>query len=349
MGNTRELMEHKFCDSASYSGRVSMGEMQCKECISNQNHSTPSRAVSKSLKNNCYINKTMTRMSLWTTFIVIWISIISGVTEGLQCYECLSLYCDSGAVCDAIKNTMVEIFVPKRHFIHFDPSDICPEDELPSNSTRWANLSRQCERSDSLCLVSPIEVHTVVDGKKHGKKLENEYTLTTFGNLRGCASRRKLLEFPETINVRIEFIGRNESSGNSRVAKGVNGNSPKNNNVYNPNDSSGMLTSSPSGKLDKGVGNDGKKTEIFYNMSNIAPGAEFDPSKKTYEDGYTIMKIYSHVFYIDQGTQNATKCYEDNCNDKVKLRMRYGSGVAVLSSSSIFFIVIICSLNFILM
>lgn len=228
--------------------------------------------------------------------------------------------------------------MPKRHFIHFDPSDICPENELPLDSMRWANLSRECERSDSICLVSPIEVHTVVDGKLHGKMLENEYTLMTHGYLRGCASRRKLLEFPETINVRVEFAGRNES-GNSNNTRG--GGSSSGNNNHNNNANNNNSHNKQRNRVDNSNGSTGgggaagskKKSEIFYNMTNIGNGAELEWPRKTYKDGYSISKIYSHVFYIDQGTNNATRCYADNCNDKVKFR-RSASAATMLSSSS---------------
>lgn len=229
---------------------------------------------------------------------------------------------------------MLEIFFPKRHFIHFDPNDVCPDNELPLNTAQWTNLSKECERSDSICLISPIEVHTVVDGKKDGKQLDKEYTLMTYGYLLGCASRRKLLEFDETINVRAEFTGRNESTGGSGRGTPTGNNSQNGNGNRSNQKNRGSENSS--GSLEQ-RGNSGSKREIFYNLTNTGNGAvELDPTKKTYKDGYTISKIYSHVFYIDQGTTNATRCLEDNCNNKVKFRIPgMTSGNSRVSSSSI--------------
>lgn len=210
---------------------------------------------------------------------------------------------------------MLEIFFPKRHFIHFDPNDVCPEKELPLNSDRWANLSKACERSDSICLISPIEVHSVVDGKKDGRQLEKEYTLITNGYVLGCASRRILLDFPETINVRVELEGRNESGKSTSSGS----------NIPSGNGSNGKqkIGGESTGNSEQRGNNGGKKQkQLLYNLANAGNGAaQFDPTKKIYKDKYNISKIYHHVFYIDQGTQNATRCIEDNCNDKVKFRL----------------------------
>lgn len=63
---------------------------------------------------------------------------------------------------------------------------------------------------------------------------------------------------------------------------------------------------------------------------------EEDLSKLSFNDGYQIKRVHSHEFFIDQGTANATKCFEDKCNTKVRARsgssprLRLSFGVSVL-------------------
>lgn len=55
--------------------------------------------------------------------------------------------------------------------------------------------------------------------------------------------------------------------------------------------------------------------------------SEVDLSKLEFGDDYVINKVYSHAFYIDQWTENATRCYQDNCNTKVRFRSK-GSNIS---------------------
>ncbi|XP_021951522.2 uncharacterized protein LOC110848585 [Folsomia candida] len=236
--------------------------------------------------------------------VVTMLSVPIGV-NGLQCYECLSLYCNSLAVCESVKRTMLSVFVPKGHIIHFNPLDPCPEGEDPANSTKWEEISRECQRSDSVCIVSPIEIISIIDGSKNGKKLESETSLTTTGYVRGCASRRKLQENDPTIRVHVNLLS---SSGSK-----------------NKNRSASASTPSSSSSSSSSYGQPSQDLEM-----------EEDLSKLSFNDGYQIKRVHSHEFFIDQGTANATKCFEDKCNTKVRARsgssprLRLSFGVSVL-------------------
>jgi hypothetical protein len=182
---------------------------------------------------------------------------------------------------------MEQIFVPKSHVIHFDPHDPCPEYEDPKNSTKWANLTRECQRADSVCLVSPIEIISIVDGSKGGHDLESETKLTTKGFLRGCASRRKLLENEPTIRFKANLLRTKKKNGTN------------------------------SGDDDDNIDRNG---EVFNMMSSEESSGADLSRLKSYDDGYAIRKVYSHEFFIDQYTDQATRCYQDNCNTKVRAK-----------------------------
>jgi len=198
---------------------------------------------------------------------------------------------------------MQQIFVPKSHVIHFDPHDHCPEGEDPQTSPKWNNLTRECQRSDSVCLVSPIEVITVFDGSKEGLTLDKDTTITTYGLLRGCASRRKLLENEPTIRFKVNL-----------------------NSNFTPDDTK------------KGSLNAGQVFNVVNpNESNA------DLSSRKFDDGYVINKVYSHEFFIDQWTDSATRCIQDNCNTRVKVKS--GSRPTTTSASSFELVILssICS------
>ena len=185
-------------------------------------------------------------------------------STGLQCYECLSLYCDSAQICKSIRDSIARTFVPNSHYIHFNPTLTCPSPAVATNSSEWDRVSFNCSRSDSLCLEAPLEVITVFDGSRQGKKLDPASRMLSQGILRGCANRRGLRELPtRTLTVKA---------------------------VYAENETGVVMSNKKS--------------------SSVA------------RDEYKIAKLYSHEIYLDHGTENATRCYMDDCNNRKKLRMR---------------------------
>ena len=167
--------------------------------------------------------------------------------------------CDSSTICDSIKLSMTRKYFPRRQNIELNPNDTCPDlNVAPKNSTKWTNLSRECSKSDSVCLEATIEVVTSFNGLKDSFKLEEPSSMKSKGILRACASRRFLLNLTdETYEVRAEGVS------------------------------------------------DTLRTVLLADSRN--------PNYST-KDKYAIMEIISHYFYIDHGTPDAVRCYEDNCN-----------------------------------
>ncbi|CAG7696150.1 unnamed protein product [Allacma fusca] len=155
---------------------------------------------------NCHGNRWQTSVvDLLSGFIIslACLSFIPRFVTGLQCYECLSLQCHSGIICESIKSSIARTFIPNSHYIHFDPQILCPSPGVPTNSSEWDAVAFNCSRSDSLCLEAPVDVISAFDGLRDGKKLDLDSQMTSKGFLRGCASRRGLKELPgRTISVR---------------------------------------------------------------------------------------------------------------------------------------------------
>jgi hypothetical protein len=135
-----------------------------------------------------------------------------------------------------------------------------------------------------------------LDGSKGGKALEPSYQMTTTGYIRGCASRRKLQEHEATIKVTVNLLSKGKSSSSSSTT--MNKTAPH---FCSPLPCGGENLMQKSQDL-----------EMELDLSRL----------KFAEDDFQIKRVHSHEFYIDQGTNNATKCFEDRCNTKV----RYKSG-----------------------
>jgi len=111
---------------------------------------------------------------------------------GLKCFECLSLTCDSPTICESIRASTKQKLFPRPPNLEFGPNDPCPNPSLaPQNSTQWSRLSRECTKSDSVCLEARLEVQTKFSGLKDSYRLETPFSsMTSKGILRACASRR---------------------------------------------------------------------------------------------------------------------------------------------------------------